>query len=228
MDAQGAVTSRDAGFSLSLSLSLSLSRSRSLSVSFSEWLRAACAGSPALCQTPIVPSPPPPVDPAGTFSQTYGSTLTFILHINDVTCCWPRAAVVYNQNRACKGAYTSEPSLCEGTESHPAVLLALGMLPGEQHGIDKAIMNRTLDEGAPSSLALCLCLCLCASVCLSYSVCASLVLKTWNLPDAWGWDFGLMAMTAARLGRNDAAEILMTAATKNEYPLRASHLECIY
>jgi hypothetical protein len=102
------------------------------------------------------------------------------------------------------------------------------MLPGEQHGIDKAIMNRTLDEGAPSSLALCLCLCLCASVCLSYSVCASLVLKTWNLPDAWGWDFGLMAMTAARLGRNDAAEILMTAATKNEYPLRASHLECIY
>ena len=52
-----------------------------------------------------------------------------------------------------------------GTESHPAVLLALGMLPGDKHGIDKAIMNRTLDE----------------------------VLKSWNLPAAWGWDFGLMA-----------------------------------
>lgn len=39
------------------------------------------------------------------------------------------------------------------------------MLPGEQYGIDKPTMNRTLDE----------------------------VLKTWNLPAAWGWDFGLMA-----------------------------------
>lgn len=52
-----------------------------------------------------------------------------------------------------------------GTSSHPAVLLALGMLPGDEYGIDRAIMNRTLDE----------------------------VLATWNLPQAWGWDFGLMA-----------------------------------
>eukprot|EP01052_Picozoa_sp_SAG31_P050744 SAG31_NODE_11722_length_1003_cov_1.613938_1_plen_47_part_10 len=43
--------------------------------------------------------------------------------------------------------------------------MALGMLPGEQHGIDKTAMNRTLDE----------------------------VLKTWDLGGAWGWDFGLMA-----------------------------------
>jgi hypothetical protein len=43
------------------------------------------------------------------------------------------------------------------------------MLPGDKYGIDKAIMNRTLDE----------------------------VLKTWNLPGAWGWDFGLMACVAS-------------------------------
>ena len=72
--------------------------------------------------------------------------------------------------------------------SHPA-LLALGMLPGKAHGIDAATMNRTLDE----------------------------VLKTWNWPSAWGWDFGLMAMTAARLGRSDAVDILMKNATKNSY-----------
>ena len=63
------------------------------------------------------------------------------------------------------------------------------MLPGLQHGIDAATMNRTLDE----------------------------VLKTWDFPNAWGWDFGLMAMTAARLGRTDAVDILMTDTTKNVY-----------
>ena len=41
------------------------------------------AGSPTLCQAPITPSAPDP-------------------------------SVVYNQNRACTGAYTDSPSLCEG------------------------------------------------------------------------------------------------------------------
>ena len=32
------------------------------------------------------------IDPiSGTFSQTYGSILTVILHINDVPCCWDQA-----------------------------------------------------------------------------------------------------------------------------------------
>ena len=44
------------------------------------------AGSPMLCQSPTVPSPSPPVD----------------------------QSIVYNQNRACTGAYTASPSLCEG------------------------------------------------------------------------------------------------------------------
>ena len=101
----------------------------------------------------------------------------------------PPASMIYNQNAACTGAYTASAQLCEGDSSHPAVLLALGMLPGEAHGIDAATMNRTLDE----------------------------VLKTWNWPSAWGWDFGLMAMTAARLGRSDAVDILMKNATKNSY-----------
>ena len=99
------------------------------------------------------------------------------------------APMVYNQNAACTGAYTSGAHLCEGRTSHPAVLLALGMLPGLQHGIDAATMNRTLDE----------------------------VLKTWDFTSAWGWDFGLMAMTSARLGRTDAVDILMMDTPKNAY-----------
>ena len=90
---------------------------------------------------------------------------------------------------ACSGAYTAGAQLCEGDTSHPAVLLALGMLPGEAHGISAAAMNRTLD----------------------------VVLETWDFPAAWGWDFGLMAMTAARLGRTDAVDILMQNTTKNGY-----------
>ena len=95
----------------------------------------------------------------------------------------------YLDVQACTGAYTDHANLCEGISSHPAVLLALGMLPGLHYGIEAGIMNRTLDE----------------------------VLKTWDFPNAWGWDFGLMAMTAARLGRTDAVDILMTNTTKNEY-----------
>jgi hypothetical protein len=101
----------------------------------------------------------------------------------------PPPWMIYNQNAACTGAYTSKAQLCEGDSSHPAVLLALGMLPGEAYGIDAMTMNRTLDE----------------------------VLNVWNWDSAWGWDFGLMAMTAARLGRSDAVDILMKNATKNRY-----------
>ena len=120
----------------------------------------------------------------------------------------PPAPMIYNQNvrqqapiasssasqeaaaqAACTGAYTADAQLCEGDTSHPAVLLALGMLPGEAHGISAAAMNRTLD----------------------------VVLETWDFPAAWGWDFGLMAMTAARLGRTDAVDILMQNTTKNGY-----------
>jgi hypothetical protein len=63
------------------------------------------------------------------------------------------------------------------------------MLRGEAHGIDAGNMNRKLDT----------------------------VLATWNFPSAWGCDSGLMAMTAARLGRTDAVIILMQNTVKNRY-----------
>ena len=65
------------------------------------------------------------------------------------------------------------------------------MLPGSEAParIDPEVMNRTLD----------------------------VVLKTWDFATAWGWDFGLMAMTAARLHRADAVDILMHSTAKNDY-----------
>jgi hypothetical protein len=71
---------------------------------------------------------------------------------------------------------------------HPSMLGMMGLLPGA--GIDGKIMNDTLD----------------------------CVLKNWDLPSFWGWDFPMMAMTAARLGRsNDAVRFLLMESPKNTY-----------
>ncbi len=53
---------------------------------------------------------------------------------------------------------------------HPSVLGALGVLPGA--GLDPAVMRRTFDW----------------------------IWEHWNWADTWGWDYPMMAMTAARLG----------------------------
>jgi hypothetical protein len=50
------------------------------------------------------------------------------------------------------------------------MLCALGMLPGSM--VDKNVMAATLDR----------------------------VLSSWDFDSMWGWDFPVMAMTAARLG----------------------------
>ena len=55
----------------------------------------------------------------GTFSQTYGSILTVILHINDVPCCW-------NQSEArdyCRAHYYDLASI-HNVQENDAVLLA--------------------------------------------------------------------------------------------------------
>ena len=57
---------------------------------------------------------------------------------------------------------------------HPSVLGALGMLPGD--GVDRPTMRRTFDW----------------------------VWQNWSWPDTWGWDYPLVAMSAARLGRAGA------------------------
>ena len=73
---------------------------------------------------------------------------------------------------------------------HPAVLGALSFVPGPQ--IDLPTMRRTLDW----------------------------VWKNWNWPDTWGWDYPMIAMTAARLGEPERAiDALLLDTPKNHYGL---------
>lgn len=73
---------------------------------------------------------------------------------------------------------------------HPAVLGAFSFVPGP--GIRPPIMSHTLDW----------------------------VWTNWNWPDTWGWDYPLMAMTAARLGQPDrAVDALLLDTPKNHYAL---------
>lgn len=73
---------------------------------------------------------------------------------------------------------------------HPSVTGALGILPGPQ--IDTNIMSATFDW----------------------------VMKNWNWPDTWGWDYPMLAMTAARLGDPERAiDALLLHTPKNHYGL---------
>ena len=76
----------------------------------------------------------------------------------------------------------------DALDDHPSVLMCLGVLPGE--GVDRAAMARTLDA----------------------------VLKRWDFPSLWGWDFAVMAMTAQRLGDlPQALDLLLHPSEKNAY-----------
>ena len=57
----------------------------------------------------------------------------------------------------------------ERNRDHPSMLMAMGFLKGER--ADRATMRRTYDK----------------------------VLQTWKFDNTWGWDYGMMAMTAARV-----------------------------
>ena len=71
---------------------------------------------------------------------------------------------------------------------HPAVLGALSFVPGPQ--IDVTTMRNTLDW----------------------------IWANWNWPDTWGWDYPLMAMTAARVGEPArAVDALLLDTPKNHY-----------
>jgi len=58
---------------------------------------------------------------------------------------------------------------------HPALIGAFGMLPGD--GVDVPTMSRTLER----------------------------VHREWKLHETWGWDFPMLAMSAARLGQPEQA-----------------------
>lgn len=68
--------------------------------------------------------------------------------------------------------YEGIPDMWEKfTFEHPALIGTYGMLPGD--GVDKEMLSRTLDK----------------------------VCRTWNFNRTWGWDFPMLAMAAARLGK---------------------------
>lgn len=68
---------------------------------------------------------------------------------------------------------------------HPSFLMAYGFIPGQR--IDKQAMHRTFRA----------------------------VEELWDVRQTWGWDFPMMAMTAARLGEPEKAVNWLFAALKN-------------
>jgi hypothetical protein len=71
---------------------------------------------------------------------------------------------------------------------HPSMLAALGMLPGSK--VNPQTMRRTLRK----------------------------VLETWRWPDTWGWDYPMIAMTAARLQEPAlAVDALLMETPKNTW-----------
>ena len=76
----------------------------------------------------------------------------------------------------------------ERNRDHPSMLGALGVLSGSK--VDRETTRRTLRK----------------------------VMAEWRWPDVWGWDFGMLAMTAASLGdREMAGDILTMETPKNAW-----------
>jgi hypothetical protein len=72
---------------------------------------------------------------------------------------------------------------------HPSTLAAFGMMP-KNRLMDTAVMHRTFD----------------------------VIWKGWNWPETWGWDFPMVAMTAARLNMPEKAiDALFMKVTTNTY-----------
>ena len=88
-----------------------------------------------------------------------------------------------------EGIYGEIEQVDAGLSGHPTMLGAFGVVP-ETSLVDRTTMQRTLD----------------------------FVLTKWSPDDTWGWDYPMMAMTAARLGRPDQAiEALFSDTPKNSY-----------
>lgn len=95
-------------------------------------------------------------------------------------------------------AVESHPDTWDNVDSrhdHPSFLMALGQLPGD--GVDRDVMRRTLDA----------------------------VLASWDWKTKiWGWDYPMIAMTAARLGEPEkAVDVLLKTDGPNNGYTRAGH-----
>ncbi|WP_428939735.1 glycoside hydrolase family 65 [Fontivita pretiosa] len=85
-------------------------------------------------------------------------------------------------------SYEGDETYTTGNWEHPALIGALGMLPGD--GVGVASMRRTLEK----------------------------VMQVWQWDRCWGWDFPMTAMCAARVGRPDlAVDALLIDSVKNRY-----------
>ena len=74
------------------------------------------------------------------------------------------------------------------TYEHPALIGVYGMLPGD--GVDKVIFDKTFDK----------------------------VVSTWQFQHIWGWDFPMIAMAAARSGKqNIAIDMLMHSSDRFQF-----------
>jgi len=80
---------------------------------------------------------------------------------------------------------------------HPIVSAVSGVLP-KTSMVDDKILSRTLDT----------------------------IMKKWNWQSTWGWDFPMLAMSAASVGRSEqAVDFLMMAVPKNRYLLNGHNYQ---
>lgn len=81
---------------------------------------------------------------------------------------------------------------------HPSMLMSYGVLEDER--LDPEIIKNTLEK----------------------------VIECWNYPSLWGWDFAVMAMTAARLGMPETAvDILLKDTPKNDYVVSGNNRQIL-
>ncbi len=84
----------------------------------------------------------------------------------------------------------------ERNKDHPSMLGAFGILSGEKG--DRETMRRTLKK----------------------------VMKEWDWPETWGWDYPMTAMTAARLGEPSIAiDALLLDTPKNHYAINGHNYQ---
>lgn len=102
---------------------------------------------------------------------------------------WDRMASSMSPLPVVNGVYVEAESVLEKDDGHPTQLAAYGFLP-QSELIDKEIMRKTLYH----------------------------VMNNWSWGGTWGWDYPLVAMTAARLGESRVAiDALLKDVKKNNY-----------
>ncbi len=103
---------------------------------------------------------------------------------------WDRVLQHLSRPTVRDGVYTGiETAPYTIREDHPSMVAALGVVP-QTPLVDPNVMGRTLDS----------------------------VMGDWDWPSTWGWDYPMLAMTAARLGAPEKAiDALFVDAQKNRY-----------